>query len=199
METSPKLILWRGPLMHLFLKTPIRSTDAHLEEFSEAMRTVAKMLRQVVEGKAADQAEAAEWKRKYELEVASKEHKHHNVIKGCSNYGKDNLEELASQMALETASIYQTSCCGNHGICSHQILQDECPGPNRIADEKIVGRKAPFSYYGDVMEIRMTSTGMILCPLKKILLKWESPPQTVLLVTKPNSNSVLALCAKMMA
>jgi hypothetical protein len=46
------------------------------------MKAVAKTLRQVVEGKAAAQAEAAEWKRKYELEVASKEHKHHNVIKG---------------------------------------------------------------------------------------------------------------------
>jgi hypothetical protein len=44
-------------------------------------------------------------------------------------------------MALDTASIDQTSCCGNHGICSHQILQDECPGPNRKPDEKIVGRK----------------------------------------------------------
>ncbi|CAN6342183.1 unnamed protein product, partial [Urochloa humidicola] len=62
-------------------QTPIRSTDAHLEEFSEAMRTVAKTLRRVAEGKAAAQAEAAEWKRKYELEVASKEHKNHNVIK----------------------------------------------------------------------------------------------------------------------
>jgi len=47
-------------------------------------------------------------------------------------------------MALETTSIDQTSCCGNHGICSHQILQDECPGPNRKADDKIVARKVSF-------------------------------------------------------
>ncbi|PUZ66185.1 hypothetical protein GQ55_3G286700 [Panicum hallii var. hallii] len=190
-------------------QTPIRSTDAHLEEFSEAMRTVAKTLRQVVEGKAAAQAEAAEWKRKYELEVASKEQKHHNVIKGCSNYGKDKLEELASQMALETASIDQTSCCGNHGICSHQILQDECPGPNRIADEKIVGRKAPFrllwgcdgdkndQHRRDFVSFEKGDIKTAERSNKQILLKWESPPQTVLLVTKPNSNSVLALCAEM--
>jgi phage terminase Nu1 subunit (DNA packaging protein) len=37
------------------------------------MRTVAKALRQVAEGKAAAQAEAAEWKRKYELETAQKQ------------------------------------------------------------------------------------------------------------------------------
>nr|CAB3465380.1 unnamed protein product [Digitaria exilis] len=108
------------------------------------MRTVAKTLRRVAEGKAAAQAEAAEWKRKYELEMASKEHKYHNLTKGCTNFGKDKLEQLTSQMALETASIDQTSCCGNHGICSHQILQDECPGPNREPHEKIVARKAPF-------------------------------------------------------
>lgn len=34
-------------------------------------------------------------------------------------------------------------------------------------------------------------------PCFQIFLKWESPPQTVLFVTKPNSNSVHALCAEM--
>ena len=60
---------------------------------------------------------------------------------GCSNFGKDKLEQPTSQLALEIAPIDQTSCCGNHGICSHQILQDECPGPKRKQDEKIIGRK----------------------------------------------------------
>jgi NAD+ kinase len=32
---------------------------------------------------------------------------------------------------------------------------------------------------------------------KQILLKWESSPQTVLFITKPNSNSVHVLCAEM--
>lgn len=49
---------------------------------SYKMKAVAKTLRRVAEGKAAAQAEAAEWKRKYELEMASKEHKHHNLTKG---------------------------------------------------------------------------------------------------------------------
>lgn len=47
-----------------------------------AIEAVAKALRQVAEGKAAAQAEAAEWKRKYESEKAAKAHTHHSVIKG---------------------------------------------------------------------------------------------------------------------
>ncbi|QCD88835.1 NAD+ kinase [Vigna unguiculata] len=50
------------------LQSPIQGSDDHLIEFSEALRTVAKALRQVAEGKASAQAEAAEWKRKFELE-----------------------------------------------------------------------------------------------------------------------------------
>lgn len=41
-------------------------------QFSQ-FEAVAKALRQVAEGKAAAQAEAAEWKRKYELETAQKQ------------------------------------------------------------------------------------------------------------------------------
>jgi hypothetical protein len=46
------------------------------------LTAVAKALRQVAEGKAAAQAEAAEWKRKYELEKAVNAHKHHSLMKG---------------------------------------------------------------------------------------------------------------------
>ncbi|GJN16689.1 hypothetical protein PR202_gb03708 [Eleusine coracana subsp. coracana] len=93
-------------------QTPIKSTDAHLVEFSEAMRTVAKALRRVAEGKAAAQAEAIEWKR--------------------------------NQLTLETPVSDQSGCCGKHGICSHEVLQDEVPGPNPRSSHKMVGRKASF-------------------------------------------------------
>ncbi|MCD7446071.1 NAD kinase 1 [Datura stramonium] len=46
----------------------LHGIDDHLIEFAEALRTVAKALRQAAEGKASAQAEASEWKRKYELE-----------------------------------------------------------------------------------------------------------------------------------
>uniref|UniRef100_R7W4G8 Putative NAD kinase 1 n=1 Tax=Aegilops tauschii TaxID=37682 RepID=R7W4G8_AEGTA len=145
-------------------QTPIKSTDKHLVEFSEAMRTVAKALRQVAEGKAAAQAEAAEWKRKYELETAQKQQ---TRIKDCGTCTDDNLGKMTSQLSLEAPASDQTGCCGNHGICSHEVLQDEVPGPNPRPS------------------------------LSMILLKWESRPQTVLFITKPNSNSVRVLCAEM--
>ncbi|PNT71394.1 hypothetical protein BRADI_2g26930v3 [Brachypodium distachyon] len=187
-------------------QTPIESTDDHLVEFAEAMRT----LRQVAEGKAAAQAEAAEWKRKYELEKAVKAHKHHSLIKGCSNCVKDKLEHLASKLTLETASADQAGCCGNHGICSRQILQDQCPGPNRKSDDdKIVGQKAPFrlswglngdksgQHKHDFVSFEKGDITTAERSNKQILLKWESPPQTVLFVTKPNSSAVHTLCSEM--
>ncbi|KAL6853912.1 hypothetical protein ACP4OV_019941 [Aristida adscensionis] len=187
-------------------QTPIRSTDAHLVEFSEAMRTVAKALRRVAEGKAAAQAEAAEWKRKYELEMA---HKQQSKIKGCGSCTNSNLGKLASQLTLETPASDQTVCCGKHGICSHEILQDEVPGPTPRSSHKMVGRKASFKLSwgcngdkngqhkhefvsfekGDITTAERSN--------KQILLKWESQPQTVLFITKPNSNSVRVLCAEM--
>ncbi|KAM0874090.1 hypothetical protein ACQ4PT_037658 [Festuca glaucescens] len=188
-------------------QTPTESTDTHLVEFAEAMRTVAQALRQVAEGKAAAQAEAAEWKRKYELEKAVKAHKHHSVIKGCSNCVKDKLEHLASKLTLETALADQTGCCGDHGICSRQILQDQSPGPNQKLDDKIVGRKAPFrlswgcnedkngQHKHDFVSFEKGDITTAERSNKQILLKWESPPQTVLFVTKPNSNAVHALCS----
>uniref|UniRef100_A0A452Z0M6 Uncharacterized protein n=1 Tax=Aegilops tauschii subsp. strangulata TaxID=200361 RepID=A0A452Z0M6_AEGTS len=188
---------------------PIESTDAHLHEFAEAMRTVGKALRQVAEGKAAAQAEAAEWKRKYESEKAAKAHTHHSVIKGCSNCVKDKLEHLASKLTLETASADETGCCGNHGICSRQILQDQCPGPNRKSDGRIVGRKVPFrlswgsngdkngQHKHDFVSFEKGDITTAERSNKQIFLKWDSPPQTVLFVTKPNSNSVHALCSEM--
>ncbi|KAM0822079.1 hypothetical protein ACQ4PT_071738 [Festuca glaucescens] len=187
-------------------QTPIKSTDAHLVEFSEAMRTVAKALRQVAEGKAAAQAEAAEWKRKYELETA---HKQQSKMKDCGSCTDDNLEKLARQITLETPASDQTACCGNHEICSHEVLRDEVPGSSRRSSHKMVGRKASFKlswgcngnkngqHKHDFVSFEKGDITTAERSNKQILLKWESRPQTVLFITKPNSNSVRVLCAEM--
>ncbi|PWZ31122.1 putative NAD kinase 1 [Zea mays] len=195
-------------------QTPVRSTDAHLVEFSEAMRTVAKALRRVAEGKAAAQAEAAEWKRKYELETA---HKHRSKIKAtgilsCAGYSScinNDLDKLVSQLTLETPTSDQLGCCGKHGICAHEILQDEVPGPIPRSNHKVVGRKASFKlswgcngdkngqHKHDFVSFEKGDITTAERSNKQILLKWESPPQTVLFITKPNSNSVRVLCAEM--
>uniref|UniRef100_A0ACD5WJJ5 Uncharacterized protein n=1 Tax=Avena sativa TaxID=4498 RepID=A0ACD5WJJ5_AVESA len=187
-------------------QTPIKSTDAHLVEFSEAMRTVAKALRQVAEGKAAAQAEAAEWKRKYELET---ERKQERKMKDCGSCTDDDLGKLARQLTLETPASDQAGCCGNHGICSHEVLQDEVPGSNPRSSHKMVGRKASFrlswgcngnkngQHKHDFVSFEKGDITTAERSNKQILLKWESRPQTVLFITKPNSNSVRDLCAEM--
>ncbi|CAL4972074.1 unnamed protein product [Urochloa decumbens] len=188
------------------VQTPIKSTDAHLVEFSEAMRTVAKALRRVAEGKAAAQAEAAEWKRKYELETA---HKQQSKIKGCGSCVSNDLDKLASQLTLETSASDQLGCCGKHGICSHEVLQDVVPGPIPRPNHKMVGRKASFKlswgcngdkngqHKHDFVSFEKGDITTAERSNKQILLKWESPPQTVLFITKPNSNNVHVLCAEM--
>ncbi|KAG2603393.1 probable NAD kinase 1 [Panicum virgatum] len=187
-------------------QTPIKSTDAHLVEFSEAMRTVAKALRRVAEGKAAAQAEAAEWKHKYELEMA---HKQQSKIKGCGSCISNDLDKLASQLTLDTAASDQLGCCGKHGICSHEVLQDKVPGPIPRPNHKMVGRKASFKlswgcngdkngqHKHDFVSFEKGDITTAERSNKQILLKWESQPQTVLFITKPNSNSVRVLCAEM--
>uniref|UniRef100_A0A0E0JTT0 NAD kinase 1 n=1 Tax=Oryza punctata TaxID=4537 RepID=A0A0E0JTT0_ORYPU len=187
-------------------QTPIKSTDAHLVEFSEAMRTVAKALRRVAEGKAAAQAEAEEWRRKYELEMT---HKQQRKIKGYGSCANNELEKLASQLTLETPASDQAGCCGNHGICSHEVLQDESPGPNPRSSHKLVSRKASFrlswgcngdkngQHKHDFVSFEKGDITTAERSNKQILLKWESSPQTVLFITKPNSNSVRVLCAEM--
>ncbi|CAD6228076.1 unnamed protein product [Miscanthus lutarioriparius] len=187
-------------------QTPVRSTDAHLVEFSEAMRTVAKALRRVAEGKAAAQSEAAEWKRKYELETA---HKQQSKIKGYNSCISNDLDKLASQLTLETPAPDQLGCCGKHGICAHEVLQDEVPGAIPRSNHKVVGRKASFKlswgcngdkngqHKHDFVSFEKGDITTAERSNKQILLKWESPPQTVLFITKPNSNSVRVLCAEM--
>ncbi|KAE9462209.1 hypothetical protein C3L33_05877, partial [Rhododendron williamsianum] len=204
----------------------MQGIEDNLIEFSEAMRTVAKALRRAAEGKASAQAEAVEWKRKYELERARNltlEHKgtafaslraysYGGIGKGCrvrSLIPYPNLHDLAGlgaavlcsgsfaksvvllssgesngdvngeradssadQPVLSSQTYKQSEvCCGKHGLCSHEVLRDGDPDSDC-----------------NVVQNRMT---------RKISLKWESQPQTVLILTKPNSTSVRILCAEM--
>nr|CAD1840012.1 unnamed protein product [Ananas comosus var. bracteatus] len=187
-------------------QTPVRSTDDHLVEFSEAMRTVAKALRRVAEGKAAAQAEAAEWKRKYELERArNQQYKSEEVAsEGCSCCSASSSRQLVVHTETE-----QAKCCGNHGICSHEVLADEVANPNSDPACKMVARKASFKlswgcngnksgqHKHEVVSFEKGDITTAERSSKQILLKWESPPKTVFIVAKPNSTSVHALCVEM--
>ncbi|XP_040990981.1 NAD(H) kinase 1-like [Juglans microcarpa x Juglans regia] len=69
------------------LQSPVQGSDDHLVELSEVLRTVAKALRRAAEGKASVQAEAAEWKRKYDLERAR------NLQMECKEHGSDDVDD----------------------------------------------------------------------------------------------------------
>ncbi|XP_052187378.1 NAD(H) kinase 1-like isoform X2 [Diospyros lotus] len=191
----------------------IQGSEDHLIEFSEAMRTVAKALRRAAEGKAYAQAEAAEWKRKYELERERNLLLEHKAISSRvpngDRYGemKDNL--AGQPVLLNQASEEPERCCGNHGICSYEVLKDG--EPNFDCDSNMVRmmKKALFKLSWcckgenddqqkhEVVSFERGNITTAERSSKQISLKWETPPRTVLIMTKPNSTSVQVLCAEM--
>ncbi|XP_010545595.1 PREDICTED: NAD(H) kinase 1 isoform X2 [Tarenaya hassleriana] len=196
----------------LIQQTPIQATDDHLIEFSEALRTVAKTLRRAAEGKALAQAEAAEWKRRYELEKSrnqepqQKEQSNGAYADGFS-YGKTGYP--AKHPELHNQEIENSvRCCMEHGICSHEVLQDGgsvCPNGSRNKLTRKASFKLSWGCKGqtndqhkhDIVSFERGNITTAERSSKQISLTWESGPQTVIIFTKPNSISVRILCAQM--
>lgn len=203
-----------GRAVHEFVEDlPVRAIDEHLIEFSEALRTVAKALRRAAEGKASAQAEAAVWKQKYELERERNAGLKHQVetTKKCHCGSKDEESEYSgNEKLVQDTSLEKTEkCCGKDGICSHEVLRDGTMETNSMMTRRTVARKASFrlawgcngdksgQHKHDVVSFERGNITTAERSSKQILLKWESQPQTVLILAKPNSNSVHALCAEM--
>ncbi|PON89143.1 NAD kinase [Trema orientale] len=192
-------------VQELVQQPPVQGTDDHLREFSEALRTVAKALRRAAEGKAAAQAEAAEWKRKYELERERNLHLEYKDLSLREHHSDDNwIENLASQ-----SNEGPECCCGNNGICSHEVLRDGgAKSDFKVVQDKYT-RKASFKlswcckgeqsdqHKHDIVSFEKGNITTAERSSRQISLKWESDPQTVLILTKPNSTSVQILCAEM--
>ncbi|CAI0412524.1 unnamed protein product, partial [Linum tenue] len=213
-EFSDSLSLFHSEkaVQELLQQTPILGTDDHLIEFSEALRTVAKALRRAAEGKASAQAEAAEWKRRYELEMA----RNH---KGCTaeTSHREQYNDIDCQRPETSTNLSGTGNQTNgksedflvNGICSHQILQDGAASPEAKAVQNRMMRKASFKlswwckgdngdqHKHDIVSFEKGNITTAGRTSKQISLKWESNPQTVLILTKPNSVSVRILCAQM--
>ncbi|GFP89425.1 NAD(H) kinase 1 [Phtheirospermum japonicum] len=188
----------------------LEGIDDHLVEFSEALRTVAKALRRVTEGKASAQAEAAEWKRKYELERA----RNLQLEPKGGHCGKLNAERggnLEDRTALSVENSDQCELCsGKDDISAHEVLRDgESESDSSAIVPNKMMRKASFklSWYckgekcdrhkHDIVSFEKGNITTAERSSKQISLKWESPPQTVLILTKPNSISVRILCLEM--
>ncbi|KAH0849499.1 hypothetical protein HID58_096360 [Brassica napus] len=119
----------------LIQQTPMQANDDHLIEFSEALRTVAKALRGSSEGKALAQAEAAEWKRRYELERC----KNLELLLKAPSNGVCADESNSNGMMDHSAKsprlhVQENGKSGMHSlerICAHEVLQDcEPNSPN---------------------------------------------------------------------
>lgn len=186
--------------------------DDHLFEFSEALRTVAKALRRVAEGKATAQAEAAEWKRKYELERERNIHLEQKVLSEEHNreYNDKKANKFADQsVQCDEAAEESLRCCGKNGICSHEVLRDGELDRNYSTVQSKIMRKASFKlswwckgdksdqHKHDIVSFEKGNITTAERSSKQISLKWESPPRTVLILTKPNSASVQILCSEM--
>ncbi|CAL0334248.1 unnamed protein product [Lupinus luteus] len=190
------------------LQSPVQGSDDHLIEFSETLRTVAKALRRVAEGKASAQAEAAVWKHKYELE-RERHLQFENRGKSCPELQPDHDDMRTNNPVNQHTPCNETKerserCCSRNGICSHEVLRDGSPG----SDSKMI-RKASFKLSWcckgdqsdqqkhDIVSFERGNITTAQRSSKQISLKWESNPQTVLILTKPNSVSVQILCAEM--
>ncbi|XP_076895582.1 NAD(H) kinase 1-like isoform X2 [Bidens hawaiensis] len=190
----------------------VEGIEDHLVEFSEAMRTVGKALRRAAEGKASAQAEASEWKRKYELERQKNLQLENKVLTSVELYNNDTEKKIENSVPhlepmLETNEqppIYR----GKNGIYSHEVLWDKEQNSYSNACSKLI-RKASFKLHWsckgekndqhkhDVVSFEKGNITTAERSSKQICLKWESPPQTVLILTKPNSVSVKVICAEM--
>uniref|UniRef100_A0A7N0SWX0 NAD(+) kinase n=1 Tax=Kalanchoe fedtschenkoi TaxID=63787 RepID=A0A7N0SWX0_KALFE len=199
-------------LVDLLQFSSAKESDDHLKEFSEALRTVAKALRRAAEGKAAAQAEAAEWKRKYSLE---KERNRKLEVERIESNG-DRKEPRADAVTNQTVPCNQRiehcePCCGRDGICSHDVLQNE---ENFTVSDARTGRnewkrKASFKlswwckgedsdqHKHDIVSFEKGNITTAERSSKQISLKWESDPQNVLVLTKPHSITVRVLCSEL--
>ncbi|GLU19325.1 hypothetical protein SLE2022_355810 [Rubroshorea leprosula] len=197
----------------LLQQTPLQGTDDHLVEFSEALRTVAKALRRAAEGKASAQAEAAEWKRRYELERSRNLQLEHKEKLPGECIGNLDSHRAENSVKVPVPQIEQNEHsekdCMKHGICSHEVLHDgESDSSPNMANKNLM-KKASFKlswwckganedqHNHDIVSFERGNITTAERSSKQISLKWESDPQTVLILTKPNSVSVRILCAEM--
>ncbi|KAJ0249064.1 NAD(H) kinase 1 [Hirschfeldia incana] len=187
----------------LIQQTPMQATDDHLIEFSEALRTVAKALRGSAEGKALAQAEAAEWKRRYELERSKNQELLHK--------GKGMMDHLVKSPRVHVQENGKTGRSSTimERICSHEVLQDGGESNTPNGSNHKLKRKASFKLSWGCKgqtndqhkkEIVSFESGNITTAdrsSKQISLTWETNPQTVIIFTKPNSTSVRVLSVEM--
>ncbi|KAL9143171.1 hypothetical protein ABFS82_14G218900 [Erythranthe guttata] len=221
-QTDNGLIDSEKTIREIIQQPLLLENDDPLIEFSEALETVVKTLRRVTEAKASAQAEAAEWKRKYELERARNlqlEQKESKLLAcssmlslggRCSELNVEKGREPTEQTMFSDENRMQCELGGGEeGICSHLVLKNDGPDIESYAAQNKVMGKASFklswyckgeksdSHKHDIVSFEKGNITTAERSSKQICLTWESPPQTVLVATKPNSAPVRKACLEM--
>lgn len=199
-----------GRAQHEFLQqSPVEPMDDHLVEFSETLRTVAKAMRRVAEGKAHAQEEAAEWKRKYELERLR------NLLLEQRGQGKVDINckkpvDLSQQSKNGMLTQNQNGLCSEKNtIYSEEVLNREATKCDLRNSAKPNTGKSLFTlawgcnpekntrHKHDVVSFESGNITTAVRSSKQITLEWVSPPQSVIILTKPDSTSVRESCKEM--
>ncbi|KAL8029384.1 hypothetical protein ABFX02_14G222200 [Erythranthe guttata] len=221
-QTDNGLIDSEKTIREIIQQPLLLENDDPLIEFSEALETVVKTLRRVTEAKASAQAEAAEWKRKYELERARNlqlEQKESKLLAcssmlslggRCSELNVEKGREPTEQTMFSDENRMQCELGGGEeGICSHLVLKNDGPDIESYAAQNKVMGKASFklswyckgeksdSHKHDIVSFEKGNITTAERSSKQICLTWESPPQTVVVATKPNSAPVRKACLEM--
>eukprot|EP00250_Pteridium_aquilinum_P004064 c14305_g1_i1 orf=376-2040(-) len=192
------------------------SMDDHLVEFSEALRTVAKALRLVAEGKARALEEAAEWKRKYELECLRNKTAEALVVSPKSKTlplmsGQNDRVAQTGAGRWQLVREQNGGCCGKDGICSHEVLgnDDSLEDMNPREENRMLSRKVSFNlawgcdgvkdrhHKHDIVSFERGNITTAVRSSKQIILEWDSAPRSVAILAKPNSAHVQELCLEM--
>ncbi|KAH9287859.1 hypothetical protein KI387_031976, partial [Taxus chinensis] len=185
------------------------STDDHLVEFSETLRTVAKAMRQVAEGKARAQQEAAEWKRKYELErLRNLLLEQRGQEKVDINYKQPVVLFQQPEHGMPTQNQNGLYCSKdkifseevlNRQACKFDLGNNSKPNTGKSLFTLAWGsnREKNTRHKHDVVSFESGNITTAVRSSKQITLVWDTPPQSVIILTKPDSTSVRDSCKEM--
>ncbi|KAL8029383.1 hypothetical protein ABFX02_14G222200 [Erythranthe guttata] len=198
-QTDNGLIDSEKTIREIIQQPLLLENDDPLIEFSEALETVVKTLRRVTEAKASAQAEAAEWKRKYELERARNLQLEQKGGR-CSELNVEKGREPTEQTMFSDENRMQCELGGGEeGICSHLVLKNDGPDIESYAAQNKVMGKASFklSWYCKGEKSDSHKHDIVSFEKGNITTAERSSKQTVVVATKPNSAPVRKACLEM--
>ncbi|KAG9152080.1 hypothetical protein Leryth_021220, partial [Lithospermum erythrorhizon] len=136
-----------------------------------------------------------------------------STVPSEGHHGKDQIKESKNfpdeYTRVDEIAVQLDKCCGRNDICSHEVLRCGSPDSDSNTSQSKLMKKASFKlswccngdksnqHKHDIVSFEMGDITTAERSSKQISLKWESPPQTVFILIKPNSESVKVLCSEL--